>query len=73
MQRPHPPLWSACGSDETARLTGSLGMGGLFGSEGGPERVRQLMALYRDALPTAPRGANRADAAHGADDRGLLP
>jgi alkanesulfonate monooxygenase SsuD/methylene tetrahydromethanopterin reductase-like flavin-dependent oxidoreductase (luciferase family) len=41
-------------SDETARLTGSLGMGGLFGSEGGPARVEQLMALYRDALRTAP-------------------
>ena len=54
MQRPHPPLWSACGSDETARQTGSLGMGGLFGGEGGPDRVRQLMALYRDALRTAP-------------------
>jgi len=54
VQRPHPPLWSACGSDETARLTGSLGMGGLFGSEGGPDRVQQLMALYRDALRTAP-------------------
>jgi alkanesulfonate monooxygenase SsuD/methylene tetrahydromethanopterin reductase-like flavin-dependent oxidoreductase (luciferase family) len=53
LQRPHPPLWSACGSDETARLTGGLGMGGLFGSEGGPDRVRQLMALYRDALPAA--------------------
>ena len=59
MQRPHPPLWSACGSDETARLTGSLGMGGLFGSEGGPDRVEQLMALYRDALQAAP--ANAAD------------
>jgi alkanesulfonate monooxygenase SsuD/methylene tetrahydromethanopterin reductase-like flavin-dependent oxidoreductase (luciferase family) len=53
VQRPHPPLWSACGSDETARLTGSLGMGGLFGSEGGPDRVGQLMALYRAALQTA--------------------
>ncbi|HEY3909030.1 MAG TPA: LLM class flavin-dependent oxidoreductase [Stellaceae bacterium] len=50
VQRPHPPLWSACGSDETARLTGSLGMGGLFGSEGGPDRVGQLMALYRESL-----------------------
>ena len=50
VQRPHPPLWSACGSDETARQTGSLGMGGLFGGEGGPNRVRELMALYRDAL-----------------------
>jgi alkanesulfonate monooxygenase SsuD/methylene tetrahydromethanopterin reductase-like flavin-dependent oxidoreductase (luciferase family) len=54
VQRPHPPLWSACGSDETARLTGSLGMGGLFGSEGGPDRVRELMALYRESLGSAP-------------------
>jgi alkanesulfonate monooxygenase SsuD/methylene tetrahydromethanopterin reductase-like flavin-dependent oxidoreductase (luciferase family) len=60
VQQPHPPLWSACGSDETARQTGSLGMGGLFGSEGGPDRVQQLMALYRDALYTAPgNGAGR--------------
>ena len=29
-------------------------MGGLFGSEGRPDRVQQLMALYRDALQTAP-------------------
>jgi alkanesulfonate monooxygenase SsuD/methylene tetrahydromethanopterin reductase-like flavin-dependent oxidoreductase (luciferase family) len=61
VQRPHPPLWSACGSDETARLTGSLGMGGLFGSEGGPDRVQQLMALYQEALRTAPgNGASHA-------------
>jgi alkanesulfonate monooxygenase SsuD/methylene tetrahydromethanopterin reductase-like flavin-dependent oxidoreductase (luciferase family) len=53
LQKPHPPLWSACGSDETARLTGGLGMGGLFGSEGGPNRVKELMALYHDALPMA--------------------
>jgi alkanesulfonate monooxygenase SsuD/methylene tetrahydromethanopterin reductase-like flavin-dependent oxidoreductase (luciferase family) len=57
VQRPHPPLWSACGSDETARLTGSLAMGGLFGSEGGPGRVRQLMALYQEALQAAPPNA----------------
>ena len=57
LQRPHPPLWSACGSDETARQTGSLGMGGLFGGEGGPARVEQLMALYRDALRDAPVNA----------------
>src|SRR5579883_1313812 len=42
VQRPHPPLWSACSSDETARQTGRSGMGGLFGSEGGPDRVEQL-------------------------------
>ena len=64
VQRPYPPLWSACGSDETAHLTGNLGMGGLFGSEGGPERVQQLMEIYQNALRTtrsdggpAPRAA----------------
>ena len=56
VQKPHPPLWSACGSDETARMTGGLGMGGLFGSEGGPDRVGQLIALYQDALGTAASG-----------------
>jgi alkanesulfonate monooxygenase SsuD/methylene tetrahydromethanopterin reductase-like flavin-dependent oxidoreductase (luciferase family) len=61
VQRPHPPLWSACGSDDTARQTGGLGMGGLFGGEGGPDRVRELMALYRDALRMAPgNGASAA-------------
>jgi alkanesulfonate monooxygenase SsuD/methylene tetrahydromethanopterin reductase-like flavin-dependent oxidoreductase (luciferase family) len=60
LQLPHPPLWSACGSDDTARQTGSLGMGGLFGGEGGPKRVGELMALYRDALRTAPKHAAAA-------------
>ncbi len=50
VQKPHPPLWSACASDETARLTGKLGLGGLFGSEGGPQKVEHAMALYREAL-----------------------
>src|SRR6266853_651491 len=35
-------------------LRDTRGMGGLFGSEGGPDRVGQLMALYQDALRTAP-------------------
>jgi alkanesulfonate monooxygenase SsuD/methylene tetrahydromethanopterin reductase-like flavin-dependent oxidoreductase (luciferase family) len=29
-------------------------MGGLFGSEGGPDRVSHLMAVYQDARRTAP-------------------
>ena len=50
VQKPHPPLWSACASDETARLTGKLGLGGLFGSEGGPQKVEHAMGLYRESL-----------------------
>ncbi len=53
VQKPHPPLWSACASDETARLTGKLGLGGLFGSEGGPQKVEHAMGLYREALQDA--------------------
>ena len=35
-------------------------MGGLFGGEGGPNRVRELMALYRDALRTVPDNGSAA-------------
>ncbi len=56
VQKPHPPLWSACSSTETARLTGSLGFGALFGSEGGPQNVERLMGIYRDAQQVAPPG-----------------
>ncbi len=38
-------------------------MGGLFGSEGGPDRVGQLMALYQDALRTAAPGNGAKPAA----------
>ena len=58
IQKPHPPLWSACSSAETARLTGNLGFGALFGSEGGPKNVARLMGLYRDALQDAPPGSS---------------
>jgi alkanesulfonate monooxygenase SsuD/methylene tetrahydromethanopterin reductase-like flavin-dependent oxidoreductase (luciferase family) len=60
VQRPHPPLWSACGSNETARLAGELGMGGLFGSEGGPDRVAHLVAVYREALASRGQAAAAA-------------
>ena len=73
VQRPHPPLWSACGSDETARLTGSLGMGGLFGSEGGPDRVRAADGDLSGRAPHGPgqRAADRAS--RRVDDGRLLP
>lgn len=53
VQKPHPPLWSACNSAETAQLTGSLGFGALFGSEGGLQKVESQMGLYQHALHQA--------------------
>jgi len=34
--------------------TGSLGVGGLFGGEGGSNCIRELMALYRKPLHMVP-------------------
>ena len=57
LQKPHPPLWSACGSDETVRLAAAMGLGALVGSEGGPEKVGNLLDLYRKTLKSAtPKG-----------------
>ena len=57
LQKPHPPLWSACGSDETVRLAAEMGLGALVGSEGGPEKVGNLLDLYRMTVKSAtPKG-----------------
>jgi alkanesulfonate monooxygenase SsuD/methylene tetrahydromethanopterin reductase-like flavin-dependent oxidoreductase (luciferase family) len=53
LQKPHPPLWSACGSDETVRLAAEMGLGALVGSEGGPEKVGNLLDLYRKTIKSA--------------------
>ena len=53
VQRPHPPLWSACGG-ETAAADGASGHGGTLRQRRGPERVQHLLALYHEALRTAP-------------------
>ena len=46
LQKPHPPLWSACASEETTRLAGEMGLGALVGSEGGPEKGADVLELY---------------------------
>lgn len=53
LQKPHPPLWSACVSEETTRLAGAMGLGALLGSEGGPEKVATLLELYKQSLKQA--------------------
>ena len=46
LQKPHPPLWSACSSEETTRLAAGMGLGALLGGEGGPEKVAETLDLY---------------------------
>ena len=50
LQKPHPPLWSACASEETTRRAGELGLGALVGSEGGIDRVAGTLELYYKSL-----------------------
>ena len=58
LQKPHPPLWSACASESTTIRAGELGLGALVGSEGGLEKVHNTVELYRNTL-------NRAEPAAG--------
>ena len=53
LQKPHPPLWSACSSEETTRLAGELGLGALVGAEGGPDKVAGVLELYHQSIKTA--------------------
>ena len=57
LQKPHPPLWSACSSDETTRLAASMGLGALLDGEAGPDKVASTLELYQQSLkatqPTA--------------------
>ena len=52
-QKPHPPIWSACASEDTVRLTGEMGLGALFNSTGGPERLENLIRIYQDSIKNA--------------------
>ena len=53
IQKPPPPLWSACSSANTTRASAELGLGALVGSEGGPEKVGEVLQLYQRALKAA--------------------
>ena len=67
IQKPHPPLWVACTSEDTHELAGKLGLGLLsFTLLVSPERLGARVRAYRNAIKTAkPHGAfanNRAGA-----------
>ena len=53
LQKPHPPLWSACSSEATTRTAAELGLGALVGSEGGPDKGGDVLQSYHQALKAA--------------------
>jgi alkanesulfonate monooxygenase SsuD/methylene tetrahydromethanopterin reductase-like flavin-dependent oxidoreductase (luciferase family) len=51
LQKPHPPLWGATGSDDGHREMGRLGMGLLsFAVSSTPDEVKRRIDVYRDAI-----------------------
>ena len=59
IQKPHPPMWVACTSEDTHELAGKLGLGLLsFTLLVSPEQLGQRVRAYRNAIKTAkPYGA----------------
>ena len=53
VQQPHPPIWLGCSQEETFAKAGRLGLGCLGMAGGGPERLKSLVQIYRDAIKTA--------------------
>ena len=52
MQKPHPPLWSACSQEDTFQLAGEMGLGCLCNVLGQYETVQERIAIYKEALKT---------------------
>ena len=53
MQKPHPPLWSACSQDDTFQRAGELGIGCLCNVLGQYDAVERRIGIYKEALKTA--------------------
>ena len=58
IQRPHPPMWMACGQDDTYEIAWDLGLGALCFSAKSPEHIGERAKAYRERIKTAnPAGA----------------
>ncbi len=53
IQKPHPPIWVAYGSDETYGLAGDLGLGALCFSIMEPESLGPKVAVYKERIKNA--------------------
>ena len=53
MQKPHPPLWSACSQEDTFQIAGDMGVGCLCNVLGQYETVERRIGIYKEALKNA--------------------
>ena len=53
IQKPHPPLWSACSQEDTFQLAGQMGLGCLCNVLGQYETVEKRIGIYKEALKSA--------------------
>lgn len=53
VQKPHPPMWLACGSPSSYRLAGELGVGCLSFTISPPSELAEALGHYREGLANA--------------------
>ncbi|MCB2061504.1 MAG: LLM class flavin-dependent oxidoreductase [Novosphingobium sp.] len=53
VQKPHPPMWMACGSPTSYRLAGELGVGCLSFTISKPSDLAEALGHYREGLKNA--------------------
>ncbi|MCX7863748.1 MAG: LLM class flavin-dependent oxidoreductase, partial [Novosphingobium sp.] len=53
VQKPHPPIWMACGSPSSYRLAGELGVGCLSFTISTPKELNAQLDHYREGIRNA--------------------
>jgi alkanesulfonate monooxygenase SsuD/methylene tetrahydromethanopterin reductase-like flavin-dependent oxidoreductase (luciferase family) len=53
VQKPHPPMWMACGSPSSYRLAGELGVGCLSFTISTPKELNEQLDHYREGIRNA--------------------
>jgi alkanesulfonate monooxygenase SsuD/methylene tetrahydromethanopterin reductase-like flavin-dependent oxidoreductase (luciferase family) len=53
IQKPHPPIWMACGSPTSYRMAGEMGVGCLSFTISAPEELNASLEHYREGIRNA--------------------
>ena len=53
MQKPHPPMWTACSQEDTFQMAGEMGLGCLCNVLGQYESVEKRINIYKEAIKNA--------------------